>query len=125
MEHLLKQILHEVQAVKGEVQHLKDEVQYLKGQVHHLKDEVQHLKTEQQKTNARLAGMETKVEIIFSQTANLTEYHQETTFKLDAIRDDQKSIHEILGEHEVYIRTLRRRVVYQPEDDRKKRKENF
>ncbi|MCJ7842996.1 hypothetical protein MUB24_19370 [Lederbergia sp. NSJ-179] len=35
----------------------------------------------------------------------------ETKHKVEEIQEDQKSIHELLGEHEVAIRTLRRKPV--------------
>lgn len=37
--------------------------------------------------------------------------HSAINLKLDVLIEDNKSIHEILGEHEVSIRTLRRRPV--------------
>ena len=48
---------------------------------------------------------------VIEQTANLTEFRTETNKKLDNLLEEDKSIHEILGDHEVIIRTLRRRIV--------------
>ena len=55
--------------------------------------------------------MSEKLEIIFTQTAKLSEYHTETAAKLNSIIEDQKSMQEVLGVHEVSIRTLRRKPV--------------
>lgn len=64
-----------------------------------------------EKLESELNKQAEKQELIFNQTAKLTEYHSETMERLDSIREDQKSIHEILGGHEVAIRTLRRKPV--------------
>ncbi len=51
------------------------------------------------------------IESIIEQTADLTEFRQETNEKLDRLMEDNKSIYEILGEHEVSIRTVRRKII--------------
>lgn len=48
---------------------------------------------------------------IKEQTAILTEFREEANNKLDALIEDNKSIHEIIGDHEISIRTLRRRTI--------------
>ncbi len=48
------------------------------------------------------------VDAIYEQTADLTEFKSETIFKLDEIMENNKSFYEIIGEHEVAIRNLRR-----------------
>ncbi|HEX3029237.1 MAG TPA: hypothetical protein VHT34_08030 [Clostridia bacterium] len=55
--------------------------------------------------------IEKKLDAVYDQTAFLTEFRTEANMKLDSIIEDNKSIHEMLGEHEVSIRTLRRRPV--------------
>ncbi len=66
----------------------------------------------------KLSGIETDVKeiknqlnAVYEQTANLTEFRTESNSKLDALIENNKSIHEILGEHEISIRTLRRKPV--------------
>jgi archaellum component FlaC len=76
----------------------------LKSDVGTLKSDVNTLKTD-----VKVLGE--KVETIFEQTATLTEYRVETISKLDAIMEDQQSVHEVLGHHEVRIRTLIRKPV--------------
>lgn len=51
------------------------------------------------------------MDAIFDQTTSLTEFRTEVNIKLDNLIEDNKSIHEMLGEHEIAIRTLRRRPV--------------
>lgn len=52
-----------------------------------------------------------KLDAVYEQTAGLTEFRTEANAKLDFLIEDNKSIHELLGEHEVSIRTLRRKPV--------------
>ncbi len=51
------------------------------------------------------------IKSIIEQTADLTEFRQETNEKLDSLMEDNKSICQILGEHEVSIRTVRRKII--------------
>ena len=55
--------------------------------------------------------LEKKLDVVFEQTANLTEFKTEVIKKLEGILQDNISIHEIAGEHEIAIRTLQRRPV--------------
>ncbi len=48
---------------------------------------------------------------VVEQTADLTEFRQKVNKKFDNIIEDKKSIHEIIGEHEVTIRSIRRKIV--------------
>lgn len=51
------------------------------------------------------------IKAIVEQTADLTEFREEVKDKLDTLIQENLSIHGILGEHEVAIRTIRRRVI--------------
>ncbi|QHA01533.1 hypothetical protein [Dehalobacter restrictus] len=59
----------------------------------------------------RLGKVEHKLDVVVEQTAGLMEFRTETNHKLDKISDDQKSIIQVLGEHEISIRSLQRRPV--------------
>jgi DNA mismatch repair ATPase MutS len=59
----------------------------------------------------QLADLQNKLNGISEQTAALTEFKTEVNQKLDLIIEDNKSIHEILGEHEVSIRTIKRNLL--------------
>ncbi|MCM1566485.1 MAG: hypothetical protein NC238_11185 [Dehalobacter sp.] len=59
----------------------------------------------------RLCKVEHKLDVVVEQTAGLMEFRTETNHKLDNISDDQKSIIQVLGEHEIAIRSLQRRPV--------------
>ena len=128
-DQLLRQILAEVQNVKSEVENVKSELGKVKTEVESVKDELQTVKSQ---LNSRFDSLETrmssseekmssmeanfmevkdKLKVIEGQTACLSESHHETNVKLDRLIESQRSIHEILGEHEVSIRTLRRKPV--------------
>ena len=74
-------------------------------------EELRDLKAGQSKLEEGQSRMEKKLDAVFEQTAWLTEFRTEANMKLDNLIEDNKSIHEILGEHEVSIRTLRRKPV--------------
>jgi len=59
----------------------------------------------------RQSRVEQKLDAVYNQTAILTEFRTETITKLNNISDQFKSTYEILGEHEVAIRTLKRKPV--------------
>jgi regulator of replication initiation timing len=101
---ILELLLHKVTSIESDVSTLKTDVSTTKTDVSTLKTDVTTLRTE-------FDSLVVKIDTIFEQTARLSEYHEETTLKLDLIIEDQKSIHEIIGEHEVANRTLRRRAV--------------
>lgn len=61
--------------------------------------------------DSRLDAVEKKLDAVCEHTASLVEFRTEVNAKLDVMIEDNKSIHELLGEHEVSIRTLRRRPV--------------
>ncbi|MBU5442843.1 hypothetical protein [Paenibacillus sp. MSJ-34] len=124
-DQILNQILEELGGIKTELGGVKEDIKGIKAELGGVKEdikgikaELEEVKAEQRKTNERLDRLETKVDrqevtinAIFEQTANLIEFRSEATSKLETIIEDQKSIHEILGEHEVSIRTLRRKPV--------------
>ena len=69
----------------------------LKDDISTLKVDVQNLK---QVTNA-----------ISGQTATLTEFRTEFNEKVDTLIENQKSLFEMYGKHEVEIRNIRRRPI--------------
>ncbi len=89
-------------------------LQELKG----IKSDIGDLKTGQKRLEDRQSVLEegqkrieNKLDAVYDQTAILTEFRTEANMKLDSLIEDNKSIHEMLGEHEISIRTLRRKPV--------------
>ncbi|SHI12441.1 hypothetical protein [Sporanaerobacter acetigenes] len=52
-----------------------------------------------------------ELKAITEQTADLTEFRQETNTKLDTIIEENEILKELIGKHEVDIRRLQRRIV--------------
>ena len=97
--------------VLKELGSIKEDVSGLKEDVSGLKSDVCSLKEGQARIEIRLERVENKLDAVHDQTAVLTEFRTESNMKLDNLLEDNKSIHEIVGRHEVSITTLNRRVV--------------
>ncbi len=52
-----------------------------------------------------------ELEVITEQTADLTEFREETNAKLDTIIEENEILKELIGKHEVDIRRIQRRIV--------------
>lgn len=52
-----------------------------------------------------------ELKAITEQTADLTEFREETNAKLDTIIEENEILKELIGKHEVDIRRLQRRIV--------------
>jgi hypothetical protein len=76
-----------------------------------IKTDVAELKTRMGNVESSLGQIQTRQEVIFEQTAGLLEFRTETKAILLDIQDSQMATSHILGEHEISIRNLRRRLV--------------
>lgn len=56
-------------------------------------------------------GLEKSLGAVIEQTADLTEFREEVKDNLNTLLEENLSIHGILGEHEVAIRTIRRMII--------------
>lgn len=97
-------VLEEIRGMKQAIDNLAEGQDRLVDEQSRLVDEQRRLADEQSR-------MKQKLDAVYNQTAILTEFRTETITKLNNISDEFKSIYEILGEHEVAIRTLRRKPV--------------
>ena len=101
MEKILEQILDRLTSVDENIGTLKGDVSTLKGDVSTLKSDVSTLKNDMAKSNRKL-------DAVFEQTAELLEFRTDITQKLNKIMEDHISLQQIVGEHEVAIRSIRR-----------------
>lgn len=76
-----------------------------------LEQEVRDLRSKVTALDAKVTELDAKLQIVYEQTCELTEFHTQVNKKLDKIMQDQLSIFEVLGTHEIEIRTLRRRAI--------------
>ena len=114
----LKEILDRLTEMGTDIKDIKTDVAELKTDVAELKTDVAELKTDVAELKTRMGNLESSVEqiktrqdVIFEQTAGLLEFRTETKAILKDVQDSQQTISHILGEHEVNIRGLRRRLV--------------
>lgn len=97
--------------VLQELKSIKEDISGLKEGQKNLEQGQKNLEQGQKSLEEGQNRIEKKLDAVYEQTAVLTEFRTEANMKLDNIIEDNKSIHEILGEHEISIRTLRRRPV--------------
>ena len=135
----LQSMKNEMQTMKDDMNSMKDDMNSMKDEMNSMKDDMNSMKDEMNSMKDDMNSMKDEMNIIKSQLDENTEltkaiYHrqEETDAKLEnlaldneklheeivSIKDcitqlshDQLSIHELLGEHEVSIRTLRRRSI--------------
>lgn len=95
----------------NDLQVILDKLQEMASDIKDIKTDVAELKTDVAELKTRLDRVEKRQEAIFEQTAGLMEFRQTTEKILGQILEQQVSLVHIVGEHEVYIRTLQRRIV--------------
>lgn len=100
----------DVSTLKGDVATLKSDVSTLKDDVSTLKSDVATLKSDVAALKADVRRLEGRMDAVYEQTAELLEFKTEMTEKIDTIINDNKSLQEIIGEHEIAIRSLRRKL---------------
>lgn len=111
MKSDIKELQSDVSGMKSDIKELQSDVSGMKSDIKGLQTDVSGLKSDVMELRTDVKELKEKVNAIYDQTAVLTEFRTETNLKLDNIIEDNKSIHEILGEHEVAIRTLQRKPV--------------
>ncbi len=95
MEKILEQILNRLTSMDENISSLKSDVSTLKS-------DVSTLTSDMTKFNRKL-------DAVFEQTAGLLEFRTDIIDKLKKIIDDNVSLQGIIGEHEIAIRSIRRR----------------
>lgn len=113
----LRELRADVSGLKEGQSSLKEGQSSLRADVSSLKEgqaslraDVNSLKEGQKSLEEGQKRIEKKLDAVYNQTADLTEFKTEVNMKLNRLIEDNKSLHEIVGEHEVAIRTLRRLV---------------
>lgn len=108
MEKMFKEFFKEFKEIKHQINSRFDK---LENRFDKLETEVDIIKTQQLENTQILRALEHKAEVHKAEMDNLQHQLAKIEGTLNEIKEDQKSIHEILGEHEVAIRTLRRKPV--------------
>lgn len=74
-------------------------------------EELREIKSEQRQMKEELRQMNKDIKSVIEQTADLTEFREETNAKLDLIIEENDILKELIGKHEVDIRRLQRRII--------------
>ena len=98
MEKVLQQILSKMTEIDSKMTRMESEIQDLKSSTNHRFDTIE----------TKMALSEQRITTEISEMKQVVE---KTNQDVQQILYNQKSIYEILGEHEVSLRTLRRKPV--------------
>lgn len=102
--------MSEMKEILDRLTEMGQDIKEIKTDVAGLKTEVSGLKTRMGNLESSVDQIKTRQEVIIEQTAGLLEFKTETKAILEELQENQLSITHILGEHEVDIRGLRRRL---------------
>lgn len=101
----------DISTLKEDVGSLKGDVSSLKGDVGSLKGDVSLLKGDVSSLKAGQIELKDQLKDVILQTADLTEFREETNSKLDTIIEENAILKEITGKHEVDIRRMQKRII--------------
>lgn len=110
-EEFQKIVLEELRGLKEGQEQLVSRMEQLETGQEQLVGRIERLEIGQKQLEVGQGEIRKDIKSIIEQTADLTEFRQETNEKLDSLMEDNKSICQILGEHEVSIRTVRRKII--------------
>ena len=105
---LLELLVKEVSSVKEDVSGLKEDISSVKQDVSELKEEQKEMNSDIKDLKTTTEAIKNRIEDLDSRNANT---HVEIKAKLNKLIEDNKSTYEVLGGHEVAIRSLQRRPV--------------
>ncbi|HLR71792.1 MAG TPA: hypothetical protein VK085_10235 [Pseudogracilibacillus sp.] len=120
--HAMKDELHSFKEnmnfMKDEINSMKDNMNVMKDELHSFKDEMNIMKSQldenTQLTKAIYHRQEESDAALESLSLDHAKIHEDIASvkqSISQISADQKSINELLGEHEISIRTLRRHTI--------------
>lgn len=108
---LLEVLLQKITAIEEDVKAVKTGNEQIGKRLDSLEGRFDTLEGRFDSLEEKFDSLERKVNVIQEQTATLTEFQTEVNKKLDSIMENNLSITQVLGEHEIAIRTIRRRIV--------------
>lgn len=114
-----EELLNSIRAIiKEELKPVKVSIHNMEDDINSMKGDIKSIKTLQEEDHLILKALEHKAEInkaehdkIINNLAHLNGKITNMKNTLKSIKEDNKSIIEVLGEHEISIRTLKRRPV--------------
>lgn len=110
-EEFQKIVLAEIKALREEVVELKQGQLKLEQGQSKLEQGQSKLERGQLKLEQGQEEIKRELKAVIEQTADLTEFREETNTKLDILIEENEIIKEINGRHEIDIRILKRRII--------------
>ncbi|HBF77793.1 hypothetical protein [Clostridium tyrobutyricum] len=104
-----RKMLEEV--LKEQLKPVNERLENIGKQVKAIDGRLENVEKQIKATDGRLENVEKQVKAIEEQTADLVKFREEVKSSLNEINENQKSLCEMYGEHEVALRNLRRRIV--------------
>ncbi len=129
MDEKLDLILQELQSIKQEMGAMKQEMESVKQEIGAMKEEMESVKQEIGAMKQEMLALKSGQKELHLITRAIRDRQEETDAKLESLSmdvhqlhgkveqnseklnfliEDHKSVHEILGEHEISIRSMRR-----------------
>ncbi|WP_084108337.1 hypothetical protein [Clostridium cavendishii] len=96
-----KKLDEKLEPIKNDIADLKEDVGTLKADVSILKSDVSMLKSD-------VTHIKKKVDSVYDQTADLTEFRTDVLSKLDSVDDDISTIETVTASNYLYINKLKR-----------------
>ena len=106
---MMEQLFNRLTSIDQNIGTLKDDVSLLKSDVSSLKSDVSILKSDVAIMKTDIIRINSRLDAVYEQTAELLEFKFEATEKLDHIIADNISLQGVIGEHEIALHSLRRR----------------
>ncbi|PKM83757.1 MAG: hypothetical protein CVU88_01345 [Firmicutes bacterium HGW-Firmicutes-13] len=117
MDETLKKILIELQTLNVRVEKIEQQVGGMGQKFSGLEEKFSGLDQKFSGLDQKFSGLEEKVDrmevrlnSVFEQTAGLLEFKTETSQKLEDLIEKMACIYELLGEHDIAIKRLRRKI---------------
>ena len=107
-EEFQKLMLEKISSISDEMSIIKGEMKTLREGQTSIQNKLEGVENRLGNVEGRLENVENRLEDMEVKNANR---HLEIESKLETLMEDNKSVREILGGHEVDIRTLRRKFV--------------
>ncbi|NPV26312.1 MAG: hypothetical protein HPY81_02400 [Firmicutes bacterium] len=111
MQTEMKSMQTEMKSIQTEIKSIQTEIKSIQTEIKSMQTEIRTLNQQQKQTIEMVSDL---IRIVGNTNAAVEElregqFHLETEVK--EIKEGQKSIYQLLGEHEIAIRTLQRRPV--------------
>ncbi|WP_066187558.1 hypothetical protein [Gracilibacillus timonensis] len=111
MQNDITDMKSDMSRMNGDITNMKNDITNMKSDMSKMNGDITNMKSDISEMKEELATAKQEREVIRKTVVQNVENIEELKTTVNEIKDDQKSFFEIVGEHEVAIRTLRRKPV--------------